>query len=65
MDIEDVGVGVMCPKHEWKFDLEGGQTGMSKGVRLGVWEVEVRGRSGDGEEEVWVRKRVERNDVRC
>ncbi|KFH45605.1 Rieske domain-containing protein-like protein [Hapsidospora chrysogenum ATCC 11550] len=73
-DIEDFGVvlsaGVMCPKHNWSFDLF---TGISDRARykLKVWEVQLRDvgakpptaadkadRNWDGtEKEVWVRRK--------
>ncbi|KAF2747484.1 hypothetical protein M011DRAFT_375162, partial [Sporormia fimetaria CBS 119925] len=61
-DIEDFGVmlsaGVTCPKHGWTFDLWTGEADTGR-YRLGVWEVEVRedGLGGEGEGQVWVRKK--------
>jgi nitrite reductase/ring-hydroxylating ferredoxin subunit len=62
-DIEDFGLvlsaGLHCPKHGWSFDLFRGNADRG-GYRLKVWEVQLRGvgeDEGDGEGEVWVRRK--------
>lgn len=61
-DIEDFGVvlssGILCPKHDWSFDLHTGRADRGS-YRLHVWEVETRrDEAGDGEEWcVWVRRK--------
>ncbi|KAL2751831.1 hypothetical protein ACRALDRAFT_2142190 [Sodiomyces alcalophilus JCM 7366] len=72
-DIEDFGVvlssGLMCPKHDWSFDLFTG-TADRGNYKLGVWEVQLREVEVGGEgslistekvdavdREVWVRRK--------
>ncbi|KAH8900646.1 hypothetical protein GQ53DRAFT_757630 [Thozetella sp. PMI_491] len=59
-DIEDAGVvigaGLRCRGHSFAFDLSTG-TGDRGGLRLGIWDIELRPPPHGGEEkEVWVRK---------
>ncbi|ROT37779.1 Rieske domain-containing protein [Sodiomyces alkalinus F11] len=76
-DIEDFGVvlssGLMCPKHDWSFDLFTGTSDRGN-YKLGVWEVQLREVGGEGrtisreevdagvetactDKEVWVRRK--------
>lgn len=58
-DIEDFGIvlstGITCPKHGWTFDLHTGEADVGR-YKLGLYEVELR-ENGDGDEQVWVRKK--------
>jgi nitrite reductase/ring-hydroxylating ferredoxin subunit len=59
-DIEDFGIifsaGITCPGHGWAFDVNTGLCDRGS-YKLQVWEVESRGGDGEGEEEVWVRRK--------
>ncbi|KFA65137.1 hypothetical protein S40285_06520 [Stachybotrys chlorohalonatus IBT 40285] len=69
-DIEDFGVvlsaGLMCPKHDWSFDLFTGRADRG-GYMLKLWELQLRPVSSsekgeekeqvEQDEEVWVRRK--------
>ena len=59
-DIEDFGIifsaGITCPGHGWAFDVNTGLCDRGS-YKLQVWEVESRAGDGEGEEEVWVRRK--------
>lgn len=59
-DIEDFGIrlsaGIVCPKHGWSFDLFTGESDRGA-YQMAPWEVETRKGEGDGDEEVWIRKK--------
>ncbi|PVI02819.1 hypothetical protein DM02DRAFT_279382 [Periconia macrospinosa] len=59
-DIEDFGVtlssGILCPKHDWSFDLHTGQSDRGS-YKLQVWEVQLKpDEKGEGKD-VWVRRK--------
>jgi len=60
-DIEDFGVvlssGIICPKHDWSFDLHTGRADRGN-YKLHVWEVQQRPEGKeDNKTEVWIRRR--------
>ncbi|KAJ5099542.1 hypothetical protein N7532_006543 [Penicillium argentinense] len=64
-DIEDIGAGIRCFRHGWKFDLFTGK-GDRGPHKLSLWDIDLRdpssvpdGRSSSNDKEVWVRRHAQ------